>query len=77
MEEKAAAERSGHNDGILPLTIVFVERKARCDEMSDALCQEGIAATALHGGRSQNERETALREFRRGTIQVTTRNTPA
>jgi len=67
MEEKTAAERSGHP---LPLTIVFVERKARCDEMSDALCQEGIAATALHGGRSQNEREGALRDFRQGRINV-------
>lgn len=50
MEEKQAAETSGHS---LPLTIVFVERKARCDEVADALCQEGILATALHGGRSQ------------------------
>eukprot|EP00241_Pyramimonas_parkeae_P015264 CAMPEP_0114316298 /NCGR_PEP_ID=MMETSP0059-20121206/23111_1 /TAXON_ID=36894 /ORGANISM="Pyramimonas parkeae, Strain CCMP726" /LENGTH=561 /DNA_ID=CAMNT_0001442185 /DNA_START=97 /DNA_END=1782 /DNA_ORIENTATION=- len=67
MEEKQAAETSGHS---LPLTIVFVERKARCDEVADALCQEGILATALHGGRSQHEREAALREFRQGKITV-------
>lgn len=68
MEEKVAAERSGQ--GTMPLTIVFVERKARCDEVADALCQEQIAATALHGGRSQSEREAALRDFRQGKIIV-------
>jgi superfamily II DNA/RNA helicase len=67
MEEKQAAENSGHT---LPLTIVFVERKARCDEVADALCQEGIYAAALHGGRSQFEREAALRDFRQGKISI-------
>jgi len=67
MEEKAAAESSGHQ---LPLTIVFVERKARCDEVADALCQEGIPATALHGGRSQGEREAALSDFRKAITTV-------
>jgi superfamily II DNA/RNA helicase len=67
MEEKQVAENSGHT---LPLTIVFVERKARCDEVADALCQEGIYAAALHGGRSQFEREAALRDFRQGKISV-------
>ncbi|CAM6017881.1 unnamed protein product [Sphagnum balticum] len=53
-----------------PLTIVFVERKARCDEVSDALVEQGLKATALHGGRSQSEREAALRDFRKGTTSI-------
>lgn len=53
-----------------PLTIVFVERKARCDEVTDALVEQGLKATALHGGRSQNEREAALRDFRKGTTNI-------
>mmetsp|Transcript_13117 Transcript_13117/g.15863 ORF Transcript_13117/g.15863 Transcript_13117/m.15863 type:complete len:600 (-) Transcript_13117:184-1983(-) len=67
MEEKAEAGKSYQQ---LPLTIVFVERKARCDEVADALCQEGIAACALHGGRSQGEREAALSDFRQGKTSV-------
>jgi hypothetical protein len=37
----------------MPLTVVFVERKTRCDEVAEALRQEGIPAVALHGGLSQ------------------------
>lgn len=37
----------------MPLTIVFVERKNRCNEVAYALQQEGIPAAALHGGLSQ------------------------
>ncbi|KAL8531300.1 hypothetical protein ACS0TY_008062 [Phlomoides rotata] len=53
-----------------PLTIVFVERKSRCDEVAEALIQQGLLAAALHGGRSQSERETALRDFRNGPTRV-------
>jgi superfamily II DNA/RNA helicase len=37
----------------MPLTIVFVERKNRCDEVAQALAAEGVPAAALHGGLSQ------------------------
>jgi hypothetical protein len=37
----------------MPLTIVFVERKNRCNEVAAALQEEGIPAAALHGGLSQ------------------------
>jgi ATP-dependent RNA helicase DDX5/DBP2 len=37
----------------LPLTIVFVERKNRCNEVAAALQEEGVPAVALHGGLSQ------------------------
>ncbi|XP_025888827.1 DEAD-box ATP-dependent RNA helicase 20 isoform X2 [Solanum lycopersicum] len=67
VEEAAQAEKSGHP---FPLTIVFVERKTKCDEVAEALTQQGLLATALHGGRSQNEREAALRDFRHGPINI-------
>lgn len=67
VEESSQAERAGHP---APLTIVFVERKTRCDEISDALVAQGLKAAALHGGRSQSERESALRDFRKGHISV-------
>ncbi|KAA8550450.1 hypothetical protein F0562_002134 [Nyssa sinensis] len=64
VEDATQAERSGHP---FPLTIVFVERKTRCDEVAEALVAQGLHAVALHGGRSQSEREAALRDFRHGT----------
>eukprot|EP00879_Flechtneria_rotunda_P008668 GHRR01009081.1.p1 GENE.GHRR01009081.1~~GHRR01009081.1.p1 ORF type:complete len:306 (+),score=125.62 GHRR01009081.1:135-920(+) len=54
----------------MPLTIVFVERKNRCNEVAEALAEEGLPAAALHGGLSQYEREQALRDFSAGTVRV-------
>ncbi|KAK2974590.1 hypothetical protein RJ640_025239 [Escallonia rubra] len=67
VEEATQAESSGHP---FPLTIVFVERKTRCDEVADALVAQGLQAVALHGGRTQSEREAALRDFRHGPIKI-------
>lgn len=67
VEEASRAERSGL---AFPLTIVFVERKTRCDEVAEALVAQGLRAVALHGGRSQSEREAALHEFRNGYTDI-------
>ncbi|XP_050217412.1 ATP-dependent RNA helicase DBP2-like [Mercurialis annua] len=63
VKDASQAERSG-------LTVVFVERKARCDEVTEALVAQGLRAVALHGGRSQNEREAALHDFRSGSTNI-------
>ncbi|WIA13020.1 hypothetical protein OEZ85_006630 [Tetradesmus obliquus] len=64
-------ERSTREGGPpMPLTIVFVERKNRCDEVAQALAAEGVPAAALHGGLSQYEREAALKDFSAGTVRV-------
>lgn len=44
--------------------------QTKCDEVAEALTQQGLLATALHGGRSQSEREAALRDFRHGPINI-------
>lgn len=67
VEEAALAEKLGHP---FPLTIVFVERKTRCDEVAEALVAQGLNAVALHGGRTQSEREAALRDFRHGPTNI-------
>lgn len=66
-EEMSVAEKSG---APMPLTIVFVERKMRCDEVAHALLCDSIQATALHGGLTQQQREGALRDFSAGTVKV-------
>lgn len=67
VEEQTQASRSGQR---MPLTIIFVERKARCDDVAELLRSEGLQALALHGGLSQGDREHALREFTAGNAQV-------
>ncbi|KAJ6433280.1 hypothetical protein OIU84_017053 [Salix udensis] len=53
-----------------PLTIVFVETKTRCNEVAEALVAQGLQAVAFHGGRSQSEREAALRNFRSSSTSI-------
>ena len=67
LEEKAEAEKFG---GSLPMTVVFVERKARADEVMELLNAEGVSAAAFHGGRSQQEREAALSDYKNGKCSV-------
>ncbi|XP_024635995.1 ATP-dependent RNA helicase DBP2 isoform X2 [Medicago truncatula] len=67
VEEASQAEKCGHP---FPLTIVFVERKTRCDEVAEALIAQGLSAVSLHGGRSQSEREAALHDFRSSSTSI-------
>ncbi|ODV58739.1 DEAD-domain-containing protein [Ascoidea rubescens DSM 1968] len=48
------------------LTLVFVETKKMADNLSIFLQSESFPAAAIHGDRSQNDREKALRNFRSG-----------
>jgi len=65
--EQREAQRLGH---VMPMTVVFVERKNRCDEIAELLNAEGVSAAALHGGRSQGEREAALQDYKVGRCSV-------
>ncbi|XP_038980829.1 DEAD-box ATP-dependent RNA helicase 20-like [Phoenix dactylifera] len=67
VDEASQAENFGH---AYPLTIVFVERKSRCKEVAEALVAQGLDAVVLHGGRTQSEREAALRDFRKGSANI-------
>lgn len=44
--------------------------QTRCDEVAEALVLQGLHAVALHGGRSQSEREAALHDFRKGSTYI-------
>jgi superfamily II DNA/RNA helicase len=46
------------------LTLVFVETKRGADELERYLVAEKYPAISIHGDKSQNEREEALRCFR-------------
>lgn len=51
-------------------TIVFVNEKKACNLISKAIEQAGFHPTTLHGGKKQDEREIALREFKEGIRDV-------
>lgn len=52
------------------LTLVFVETKRMADSLSEFLLNQGFPATAIHGDRTQRERERALDHFRSGRCPI-------
>lgn len=52
------------------LAIVFGRTKRRVDEVSEALKKRGYSTEGLHGDLSQAKRDSVLRQFREGTIEV-------
>ncbi|KAL8419142.1 hypothetical protein RB594_002372 [Gaeumannomyces avenae] len=52
------------------LTLVFVETKRNADELSYFLQNRNLPATAIHGDRTQRERERALELFRTGRCPI-------
>ncbi|HBH05287.1 MAG TPA: ATP-dependent RNA helicase [Flavobacteriales bacterium] len=50
--------------------IIFVSRKIHADEVARSLKKLGVNCEAMHSGRSQEERNEALRNFRAGKIEV-------
>jgi ATP-dependent RNA helicase DDX23/PRP28 len=50
--------------------IVFVNEKKRCDMVARTLEKAGIRTAILHGGKSQDQREESLQNFREGHFQV-------
>lgn len=52
------------------LTLIFVETKRMADQLTDFLIMQNFAATAIHGDRTQGERERALAAFRSGNANL-------
>jgi ATP-dependent RNA helicase RhlE len=57
-------------DPALDRTIVFTRTKHRADRVARHLAQAGIASEAIHGNKSQNVRQRALKGFRDGRVRV-------
>ncbi|WPK23184.1 hypothetical protein PUMCH_000412 [Australozyma saopauloensis] len=58
------------NAGDKELTIVFTETKRMADYLADFLYDQGFPATAIHGNRTQYEREKALAAFKNGSAPI-------
>jgi len=52
------------------LTLIFVQTKRTADYLEDELSELGVNTCAIHGDRTQHDREFALRQFRSGRCPV-------
>jgi ATP-dependent RNA helicase RhlE len=64
LENKAAALLRLLSGKLVKRTIVFTRTKSRADRINKMLARNGIRAVAIHGNRSQNQRNAALAGFR-------------
>ncbi|KAL0739976.1 hypothetical protein Bca4012_081489 [Brassica carinata] len=64
------AQRENGIQGKQALTLVFVETKRGADSLENWLCINGFPATSIHGDRSQQEREVALKSFKTGRTPI-------
>jgi len=51
-------------------TLIFAEKKVDADRLARHLFANGVACTAIHGSRTQNEREAALAAFKAGRLHI-------
>jgi ATP-dependent RNA helicase RhlE len=57
-------------DPSLSRTLVFTRTKRGADRLAKSLDASGIAAAAIHGNKSQNQRERALAAFKAGRLRA-------
>src|SRR3954469_11591309 len=56
--------------GSMERVLVFSRTKHGCDKIVKQLGASGIAASAIHGNKSQPQRERALAQFKAGTVPI-------
>ncbi|KAG2199080.1 hypothetical protein INT47_005084 [Mucor saturninus] len=59
-----------HSNESAGLSLIFVETKRMADALSDFLLDHNFPATAIHGDRTQRERERALDSFKTGRTPI-------
>ncbi|KAK1643309.1 hypothetical protein QYE76_061114 [Lolium multiflorum] len=64
------AQKANAVPGKQSLTLVFVETKRGADALENWLYTNGFPATSIHGDRTQQEREYALRSFKSGATPI-------
>jgi ATP-dependent RNA helicase DDX41 len=53
-----------------PPCLIFCENKADVDDIHEYLLIKGVDAVSSHGGKAQEERESAVKAFKHGTADV-------
>lgn len=57
-------------DDSLEQVLIFTRTKRGADRLAKNLVKQGVAAAAIHGDKSQNQREQSLDRFRKGKMRV-------
>jgi superfamily II DNA/RNA helicase len=70
VDHAARAERCAEIAGSHVSSIVFVRTKHGADRLARQLGNRGLATAAIHGGRSQAQRDRALAAFRAGRVST-------
>ncbi|MCC6201771.1 MAG: DEAD/DEAH box helicase [Gammaproteobacteria bacterium] len=60
----------GDGNGALGRTLVFARTRFGAERLAEQLDRDGVAATAIHGNKSQSQRLRALEHFRRGKVRA-------
>ena len=50
--------------------LVFGRTKWEMEKLAHSLIERGFKATAIHGNKSQNQRQRALNQFKRGEVKI-------
>jgi ATP-dependent RNA helicase RhlE len=58
------------NDGSIKTALVFTKTKHGADRLAKQLFKAGINAEAIHGNKSQNERQRALQNFKNNRTRI-------
>ena len=69
-DDKRRAVRQILRERSLGQALVFVNSKLGCARLARAFERDGLATTALHGDKSQDERLKSLAAFKRGEVDV-------
>jgi ATP-dependent RNA helicase RhlE len=69
-DDKPAALANLLRDPTVKRVLVFTRTKRGCDRVAKRLGRDGIAAQAIHGDKSQGNRERSLAGFRSGKVRV-------
>jgi ATP-dependent RNA helicase RhlE len=64
------ALRKGLQSGEMDRVLIFTRTKHGADRVVKKLAQSNIRANAIHGNKSQPQREKALGEFKQGSVRV-------
>jgi ATP-dependent RNA helicase RhlE len=57
-------------DGDLERALIFTRTKHGADKLTVKLIKDKVKAMAIHGNKSQNQRDKAMRDFKSGRLQV-------
>jgi ATP-dependent RNA helicase RhlE len=68
--DKAALLKSMLSENADDLSLVFARTKHGAEKLMKHLVAAGFGAASIHGNKSQNQRERAIRAFREGEIRV-------